>query len=205
MKFYHLTKKENVENILINGIQPKCGENTQMVEKEIGNYIFLTSKKDLEIWSLFLNRHYVIEVELDYRPKRRTYSNYAEYYTENSINSNCIVNHYEYNPTKVTKHTKDLLVSYMEYIAFTCEDYLDLDPTSKNLNSINDRKFSTNILKVVATNPIYFNNYLNNAKELYKSILGGYLELLKERILKENNKEIKSNLEFFIDYLEKCC
>lgn len=45
MKYYHLTKKENIESILKNGILPKCGENTSLVESDIGNYIFFTKKR----------------------------------------------------------------------------------------------------------------------------------------------------------------
>lgn len=206
MKFYHLTNKDNIESILKYGILPKCGENTSMVEKNIGDYIFLTSKKDLEIWSLFLNRHYVVEVELKYRPKRRSYSNeYAEYYTETSIEPNCIISHYEFNPIKLTKYTRDLLVSYMEYMSFVCDDYLDCDPTSRKLTSIQDRTIAANTLKVFATNPIYFKKYLKNSKELYKTIFGGYVELLSNNVKKEVNKDIKSKVTFFLDYFKECC
>lgn len=47
-KFYEILsfdKKENIESILKDGIIPKCGENTSLVESDIGNYIFLQIKR----------------------------------------------------------------------------------------------------------------------------------------------------------------
>lgn len=205
MKYYHLTKKENIESILKNGILPKCGENTSLVESDIGNYIFFTNKKNLQIWSLFLNRHYVVEIELNNRLKRRDYNAYSEYYTNKEISPQYIVNHYEFNPSRVSKHTKELLFSYLEYMSFVCDDYLDYDTTLKDARSIAMRKDTANTLYVFAINPIYFDKYIDNYEALCKQYFSlETISLLKYSTEKEVNKNIKRKVKFFINYLEKC-
>lgn len=166
---------------------------------------FLQKKEFTEIWSLFLNRHYVVEIELNNRLKRRDYNAYSEYYTNKEISPQYIVNHYEFNPSRVSKHTKELLFSYLKYMSFVCDDYLDYDTTLKDTRSIAMRKDTANTLYVFAINPIQFDKYLDNYEKLYKQYFSlETISLLKSLVEKEVNKNIKKKVKFFINYLEKC-
>jgi hypothetical protein len=202
MKLYHLTNKENVSNILKEGILPKCGKNTQLVEKDIGDYTFLTDKEDLDIWATFLNKDYVIEVELENTPRIRKYGYlYNEYYVDEVIMPSSITNHYEYKLGEISDHTKDVIDNYLTmFINDVCDRYCDCDYTCQG-SAYDDRMFISEEMLIIAANPLPFKKFLPVEKcEYEREFNVGRLELYLED---ETDTLILKNVRTFINWLKE--
>lgn len=73
---YHVTKKENVESIMKNGLIPQIGKNSILVG-EAKPYIFLCEKESIPFWKILLEGDVVLEI----KDRDDGYSEYIEGYS----------------------------------------------------------------------------------------------------------------------------
>lgn len=80
MVFYHTTSKQNLENILREGLTPMIGENSKLVGEQ-EKAVFLTDSKSLPYWQIILNQPVTLRIsglnESDVNIF--SYGNYKEY------------------------------------------------------------------------------------------------------------------------------
>ena len=122
---YHLTDKENIEDILQYGLQPQIGKRSELA-KETNACIYLADAKNIPYWAAILNKQHILRIDIpndtfdtieffDYY----TYSEYMcsipippEWIRESNIKLELSVNNY----------TK-LLLSYIDIISDICADF----------------------------------------------------------------------------------
>lgn len=89
-EFYHLTTKENADNILKNGLKCDIGSNSKLAE-EYDKCIFLCDSKDIPYWYLILNYDTLLSVICEEDDlTNMTYSIYGEYSSKKDIGPECI-------------------------------------------------------------------------------------------------------------------
>lgn len=136
---YHVTTEESAKNILKNGLIPKIGERSQLVD-ETEKYVYLCGRKDVPFWSLILDKPVVLRVELkDGEVDENNvyqYSYYSETLTESVIPAERIRKS-QVSRSLTDEQMKDLALSYVDMISFICVrfaeyiTYIDDEPEEK--------------------------------------------------------------------------
>lgn len=79
MRFYHVTKTENVDSILMHGLIPQIGENSKSVNEK-DDVVYLCDKDSIPYWKILLDANVLIAVELEEEPESYDYREYKEYF-----------------------------------------------------------------------------------------------------------------------------
>ena len=111
-KYYHLTTKDKVKNILKKGLKPSVGTRSQLAG-EPDPAIYLSDIDSIGCWQIILNTDTILEVDCEI-DKEFNYGSYKEYVTYNAI-----------SPERISKSS--MYVSYLDYyIAMQrlCTSYL---------------------------------------------------------------------------------
>ena len=108
---YHITKKEYLDSILKNGLEPRIGENSKMVN-EHKPMICLCDEKSIPYWRILLDHSAIVKVNVDLsKLKKYSYSFYNEFVSNDKIEPSNITIANCGEPKDI--HMKDLCASYI--------------------------------------------------------------------------------------------
>ena len=99
-KYYHLTTKDKVKNILKKGLKPSIGEKSK-IAGETEPAIYLSDKDSIAYWAIILGYDTILEVDCEV-DRDFNYGLYKEYLSYNSI-----------PPERISKSS--VYVSHLEY------------------------------------------------------------------------------------------
>jgi len=120
---YHLTNKEFLDAVLKNGLIPKTGDNSELVSEQEPR-IYLTSKKDIELWSFILRKYEVLKVDVTgMETENRNYGAYAEYLITTPISPKRI----KYCGTHqfhMSANIEGLMISYLHDLNYIARMFL---------------------------------------------------------------------------------
>lgn len=124
MNLYHLTTKNNLSSIKVDGLKPMIGPNSQLC-KEHKAFIYLCDRKSLPYWSKMLALNYAVSVPVntldESKLEKFQYNGYNEYTYTGTIDSN-LLKHAQI-PKLSAKQEKELCLGYIQTISAICRAY----------------------------------------------------------------------------------
>lgn len=123
---YHLTTKNELSSIMKNGLEPRIGANSKIVQEKTPR-IYLSDKNSIPFWSVLLNKKLILRINIrglnindEYN-----YTKYKEFIYEHKITPDRITI-CDNPPSVTTQHMQELCKSYMHIISYcttACADY----------------------------------------------------------------------------------
>ena len=120
-KYYHLTTKDKVKNILKKGLKPSIGEKSK-IAGETEPAIYLSDKDSIAYWAIILGYDTILEVDCEV-DRDFNYGLYKEYLSYNSIpperisKSSVYVSHLEYYIAM-----QKICINYLSDISLYCSN-----------------------------------------------------------------------------------
>lgn len=124
-RLYHITEKENVDKILKEGLIPKIGKHSEMVE-ESEPCIYLSRKQDVPYWALLLDKHEVLRIDVDdilfADLDEFNYANYKEYIYRLPIDAS-LIHKSNLSTVLAPDKYKTILLSYIYDLSEVCTSF----------------------------------------------------------------------------------
>ncbi len=124
MNLYHLTTKDNLLSIKVDGLKPMIGPNSQLC-KEPKKFIYLCDRKSLPYWSKMLALDNAVSIPIDSLDESKLekfqYGYYSEYTYSGTIDSNLLK--YARIPKLSIEQEKELCLGYIDTINAICRIY----------------------------------------------------------------------------------
>lgn len=122
---YHLTDKESAKTILRDGLLPKIGPRSQIME-EANSFIYLSDKKSVPYWSTLLSQAELLRIDMYGLDKEKLreypYAEYTEWTYAEKINPEWICrSNVSVQPTNEQKQL--LCLSYIDSISNLCVSF----------------------------------------------------------------------------------
>lgn len=128
MKLYHVTKLENVQNILKHGLIPYIGNNSKIIDEK-SKRIYLCDFDSIPYWSVICKGNVVLSIDIDESKMREydfevyKYTLYKEFITTKSISSKYIkIINYKINNVTINYINKNLCSELLYKLSRFCSD-----------------------------------------------------------------------------------
>lgn len=143
MNLYHLTTKDSLASIKIDGLKPMIGPNSQLC-KEHEKFIYLCDRKSLPYWSKMLALDHAVSIPIgsldESKLEKFQYDCYSEYTYTGTIDSNLLK--YAQIPKLSVEQEKELCLGYIQTISAICRAYARyyLNPYDESDEELDDAK-----------------------------------------------------------------